>query len=260
MIDLLKSRLYIHVHSKCFKVFLIASILWCVGCLLTILGVGPDKEPISSAYGLWGFMEFYLSAIPLTVAYWYGNFISNRFGDNFPFKFDHKLSFSGVIFTMLMNLICVVAMLICGNILFLIPSREVVYYNDPFTMFKLSLVFFAGSFVRCILVIVLIEITKSKIWGAIFGFLCIGGMSFEFVLSLETLILIVARVKSSSFPIASSTVYQTFASLMPGVKDKGNWAVYELHADISVILIKMLIYFAVATILAVVLIRRKDEE
>ena len=68
------------------------------------------------------------------------------------------------------------------------------------------------------------------------------------------------RIKSSSFPIASSTVYQTFASLMPGFKDKGNWAVYELHADISVILIKMLIYFAVATILAVVLIRRKDEE
>jgi len=260
MTDFLKSRLYIHLHSKSFKIFFAFSVVWCIACLLTVLGVEPDKEPISSAYGLWCFMEFYLSAIPVAVAYWYGDLIPNRFEDNFPFKFDHKLSFSAVLFTMLMNLFCVVIFLILGIILFLLPSKVVVYHNDPLTIFKISLVFIAASFVRCLLVIILIELTKSRIWGTIFAYLCIIGVSFELLLSIEAAILIAAGVKSSSFPISSSSIYQNFSALMPGFRNREQWVVRDLHADVSGILLKMVLYFAIAAILALILIRRKDKK
>ena len=260
MTDFLKTRLYIHVHSRSFKVFIAFSAAWCIGFLLTILGAGPDLKPVSSAYGLWCFMEFYLSAMPVAIAYWYGDLISSRFVDNIPFRFDHKLSLSGLFFTLLMNLFCAAGFLIYGNILFLIPNKSIVFYNDPLTMLTLSIVLFVGSFARCMIVIFLIELLKSRIWGALFGFMCIAGLSFELILSLEAIALAAAGVRSSSFPLANSTSYMMVEALMPGLKDEDQWVVRELHADVSTILLRMVLYFAVILIITIILIRRKDKE
>lgn len=260
MTDFLKTRLYIHVHSKHFKVFLAFSGVWCIGFLLTMLGIEPDKKPISSAYGLWRFMDFYFSVLPVAVAYWYGDLLSNRFADNLPFRSDHKLSLSGLIFALLMNLMSAVGFLIYGNIMFLIPNKSVVYHNDPFTMFTLSMVYLAASFVRAILVIFLIELIKSRFWGAIFGIMCSSGLSYELILSLETMFLIATGVRSSSFPLAHSTAYMMVATLMPGLDASDQWVMRELHTDLPVLLLRMFLYFTVATILTLILIRRRDRK
>ena len=260
MTDFLKTRLYIHIHSRYAKVFLAFSAVWCIGFLLTMLGVGPDKRPISSAYGLWRFMDFYFSVLPVAVAYWYSDLISNRFADNIPFGSDHKLSISGLLFALLMNLVSAGGFLLYGNIMFLIPNKAVVYHNDPFTMFTLSMVYLAASFVRCILVVFLIELIKSRLWGAIFGIMCSSGLSYELILSLETMFLIATGAGSSSFPLAHSTAYMMVVTLMPGRDASDQWVVRELQVDIPVLLLRMFLYFTVAAILILILIRRRDRK
>lgn len=257
MTDFLKARFYVYLHSKTFLAATLTVVLWSVVVLIRILGLGFFDEPISSAYGYWCFLAFYMVLVPVFVPFWYWGMKDHRFGDNIPFRGDNRFLLSAIIFVMIMNAISVLFMIVCGLVMFNIKNPGIVYYNDPLTMLKITLLTVATSFVYCAISVFLVEITESSIWGMIFGILVGGGVSSEVIWGLESVILKLGGIDKSTFPVSRSTVYSIFFLALPKFSHPEQWVVTELTSDISVNLIKLTVYFVVFLSAALILSRRE---
>lgn len=257
MTDFLKARFYVYLHSKLFISVTFTLVIWCLIVLLRMLGLGSFEYPISSVYGYGCFLALYITLVPVFVPFWYGGMRDNRFGDNIPFRSDNRFSLSAIIFAMIMNAISVLFMIICGLVLFNMKNPGIVYYNDPLTMLKITLLTVATSFVYSAISVVLVEITGSKIWGMIFGLLIGGGVSSEIIWGFEGVILKLRGIDTSTFPVARSTVYSMFFLSLPKYIHPEQWVVTELPSDISVRLVKLTVYFVVFLIAALILSRRE---
>ena len=260
MKDFLKARAYAYLHSRNLIVFLISTAIWFFGNLISVLFMDGQGVRMSSVYGVWAYMEFYLCFIPVVVTTWYGQSQVSGFTENIPFQMkDRKFYDSSIVFTFVLNLLAALLSVAGAFIVTCVPNNVITYNNDAKTMGTAVFLLVMCAFCRCSFVVFVTEWTGSRIWGSVIGMLGSCGTLSSTIMYSEAILIRALGITKSRFPISTMSNFVIFNDMMPAYADaQTDYVIKTLCGNPIDMTLKMVIYIALFMTLTYVISKRKD--